>query len=120
MLQITPKHKIFVATHAVDFRRGIDGLASCCRQQWQLDPMTGHVFLFHNKKRTALKLLAYDSQGYWLCQKRLSRGSFKYWPSSPYSVVTLSIAQLQALLYNADPSLIDTPVFKPLPDEDCI
>jgi transposase len=114
MLQITPKHKIFVAIQPIDFRCGIDGLAACCRSKWQLDPMTGHVFVFCNRKRTALKILAYDSQGYWLCHKRLSRGSFEYWPKSPHTVVNLGIAQLQALLYNANPGLIDAPVFKPL------
>ena len=114
MLQISPKQKIFVAIGAIDFRCGIDGLAGYCRQLWQLNPMTGHVFVFRNRRRTALKILAYDSQGYWLCHKRLSKGCFSHWPTSSHSIVTLSVPQLQALLYNADPSLIDVQVFKPL------
>lgn len=114
MLQISPKQKIFIAIKAIDFRCGIDSLAGYCRRIWQLNPMTGHVFVFRNRRRSALKILAYDSQGYWLCHKRLSRGYFNHWPTSPHNVVTLSVVQLQALIYNADPSLVDMKIFKPL------
>lgn len=61
MLAITPKHKIFIAVQHIDFRRGLDGIAALCRQQWQLDPLSGHFFIFRNRKANSIKILAYDS-----------------------------------------------------------
>src|SRR5271157_3684181 len=72
MLQITPQMKILVAVEPADFRRGIDGLARLCRETLRHDPFIGAVFVFRNRKGTALKVLTYDGQGFWLCHKRLS------------------------------------------------
>ena len=76
MLQITPQMKILVAVEPADFRRGIDGLARLCQQALHEDPFAGTVFVFRNRKGTALKVLMYDGQGFWLCHKRLSQGAF--------------------------------------------
>jgi transposase len=116
MLAITPKHKIFIAVQHIDFRRGIDGIAALCRQQWQLDPLSGHVFIFRNRKGHSIKVLAYDSQGLWLCQKRLSRGRFIHWPQSSSAVLTLTAAQLHVLLYNGDPHLVQSTIWRPIDD----
>jgi transposase len=72
MLQITPRMKILLAVEPADFRRGIDGLAQLCRERLQQDPFLGTVFVFRNRRGTAVKLLTYDGQGFWLCHKRLS------------------------------------------------
>ena len=106
MLQITPKHRLFIAIEPVDFRAGIDGLAALCHQKMLNDPLSGNVFVFSNRKKNAVKVLAYDSQGFWLCHKRLSKGFFKYWPTSSNSAVELSVSQLQVLLYKGDPAQI--------------
>ena len=82
MLQITPQMKILVAVEPADFRRGIDALARLCQETLQHDPFVGTVFVFRNRKATALKVLMYDGQGFWLCQKRLSQGRFPWWPST--------------------------------------
>ena len=81
MLQITPQMKILVAVEPVDFRRGIDGLARLCQETLEHDPFAGTVFVFRNRRATALKVLLYDGQGFWLCHKRLSQGRFPWWPS---------------------------------------
>jgi len=104
MLQITAKHNIFIAIQPVDFRRGIDGLASYCRKILIADPMSGHVFIFRNKKAKAIKVLMYDSQGFWLCIKRLSHGKFNWWPKSRQLAMRLSVPQLHSLLWNTQPS----------------
>ena len=82
MIQITPHMRILLAAEPADFRKGIDGLAGLCRQVLKSDPFSGHVFVFRNKSATSIKILIYDGQGYWLCQKRLSRGQFKWWPKA--------------------------------------
>ena len=82
MLRITPQMKILVAVEPADFRRGIDALARLCQEHLKHDPFAGTVFVFRNRRATSLKVLMYDGQGFWLCQKRLSQGRFPWWPSS--------------------------------------
>jgi transposase len=104
MLQITPQMKILVAVEPTDFRRGIDGLARLCRDTLHQDPFVGAVFVFRNRKATALKLLMYDGQGFWLCHKRLSRGHFPWWPSAADGIAQrLAAHQLAVLLAAGNP-----------------
>ena len=103
MINVSPKHRIFLAIHPIDFRKGINGIVRLCKNQFNQDPMNGHYFIFRNKRKTDIKLLYYDSQGFCLFQKRLSSGKFDYWPTAAHSVVTLTPAQLQVLIYNGDP-----------------
>ena len=80
MLQITPQMRILAAIEPVDFRKGIDALAQLCKQKLETDPFSGCLFLFRSRSATAIKILVYDSQGFWIAQKRLSKGRFKWWP----------------------------------------
>src|SRR5664280_435033 len=80
MIQITPQMRILVAVEPVDFRKGIDGLAALCRQALSSDPLSGALFVFCSRRGHAIKCLTYDGQGFWICQKRLSRGRFTAWP----------------------------------------
>lgn len=82
MLQITPQMKILVAVESADFRKGIDGLVRLCKDTLGQDPFAGTVFVFRNRRGTAIKVLVYDGQGFWLCHKRLSEGRFRWWPSA--------------------------------------
>jgi len=105
MIQLTPQMRIMVAVEPVDFRCGIDGLCRLCRQVLQDDPFSGAVFVFRSRSGTSIKLLAFDGQGYWLFQKRLSQGRFRHWPRSgdDHSARQLLVHQLQALLAGGDP-----------------
>ncbi len=106
MLQITPQMRVLVAVAPADFRKGIDGLAKECRTALKSDPFSGAVFVFRNRRKTAVKLLVYDGQGFWLCTKRLSVGKFKYWPSSKEeSSASLQTYELSVLLSGGDPYL---------------
>lgn len=82
MLAITPQMKILVAVEPADFRKGIDGLVRLCQDALGEDPFAGAVFCFRNRRKTAIKVLVYDGQGFWLCHKRLSEGRFEWWPSA--------------------------------------
>ena len=103
MIQLTPQSRIFLATAPVDFRKGIDGLASVCRQVLGDNPLEGAVYVFRNRSGTSMKLLLYDGQGYWLCMKRLSTGCFAWWPQSADARVPLSARELVILLWNGHP-----------------
>jgi len=105
MIAVMPQMRLLLAIEPVDFRKGIDGLVAVCRQQLQAEPFGGTVFVFASRNRKSVKILAYDGQGFWLCQKRLSEGRFQWWPRSKGSAVTgVEPHQLQLLLWNGDPS----------------
>jgi hypothetical protein len=63
MIQLTPQMRLLVAIAPADFRRGIDGLVRVCRESLGADPFSGTVFVFRNRRGTAIKILAYDGQG---------------------------------------------------------
>jgi len=79
-------------------------LVAVCRQKLAADPLAGALFVFSNRRRQALKLLVYDGQGFWLCQKRLSKGRFHWWPTVHHGATRhLAAHQLQTLLWNGNP-----------------
>ena len=104
MLLVTAQTRLLVCVEPANFRNGIDGLAAFCRASLGEDPFRGTVFVFRNRRGTTLKALAYDGQGFWLCQKRLSEGRFRWWPSATDQRVTVLAAhELQVLLSAGDP-----------------
>jgi transposase len=79
-------------------------LCRLCREALKSDPFSGAVFVFRNRRATSVKILAYDGQGFWLCQKRLSQGRFGYWPRRGDSAQRELLAhELQVLLMGGDP-----------------
>ena len=105
MLQITPQMTLFLSINHADFRKGIDGLIALCRQQLHQDPFSGALFIFANRDRTGIKLLAYDGNGFWLCQKRFSSGKLKWWPSASVgqSVYHIDATKLAILISQGNP-----------------
>ncbi|MGZ4856950.1 MAG: IS66 family insertion sequence element accessory protein TnpB [Methanobacteriaceae archaeon] len=108
MLQLTAKHKIFIGINPIDFRSGIDAIAGYCKSVLSLNPFNGHVFLFRSRRANAIRILLYDSQGFWLSTKRLSQGTFKWWPKTTEQVLELSISQLNSILWNDKPPPLPT------------
>ena len=103
MIQITPHMKIFLCIVPIDFRKGIDGLSQVCRAVLDKDPFSGSMFIFRNKRKTTLKILLYDGQGFWLFVKRLSRGRFNWWPQNEEtSSINITPAQLHLLIWNGN------------------
>lgn len=102
MISLGPTTKVYIASEPVDMRNGMDGLAAICRQKLEADPMTGAVFVFTNRTHSHVRLLAYDGQGFWLCTKRLSAGSFRFWPEGA-RLSRLAAEQLYVLLRGGDP-----------------
>ncbi len=109
MIQISPQMRILVSLKPVDFRKGIDGLCRICRKELESDPFGGALFVFCNRSRTALRILCYDGNGFWLCHKRLSSGRIDSWPERR----ELDAHELQALIWNFKPGAVK--FFKKLP-----
>lgn len=104
MIQVSAGTRILVAVKPADFRRGIDGIGRLCREVLQHDPFSGSIFVFRNGRATAIKLLYYDGQGFWLAHKRLSRGKFRWWPAEGgRSATAIEAHQLTVLVFAGDP-----------------
>lgn len=102
MLTLSPAVRIYVATGATDLRRSIDGLVGLVREQFQLDPLSGHWFVFRNRRGDRVKLLAWDQSGFWVCYKRLEQGTFA-WPTDETDTpVTMRSGDLFLLLAGVD------------------
>ena len=112
LIQITPQLRILVAIDAIDGRKGIDSLAQLCREKLDADPFSGCLFIFRSRRGTAIKLLAYDGQGFWLATKRLSKGRFRWWPTGSEPARKLRAHQAQLLLAAANPDTEVPPVWR--------
>jgi len=77
MLTLSPSTRVFVARTPIDFRRGIDGLCGHVRDAFGEDPLSGHWFVFTNKRANRLRILTWDFNGFWLATKRLEQGTFE-------------------------------------------
>jgi len=84
-------------------RKGFEGLYGLVRDQLQVEPLSGHMFIFSNAQRNRLKLLFWDGSGLWVCAKRLERGRFR-WPQAEAgkSKVVLSQEELALLVGGID------------------
>jgi transposase len=112
MLQITPQMRILVAVEAVDGRKGIDSLVELCREKLDADPFSGCLFVFRSRRATSIRILTYDGQGFWLAQKRLSKGRFLWWPSANGPACTLEAYQAQLLVAAGNPDTQAAPMWR--------
>ena len=102
MLTISPAVRIYLATGATDLRRSVDGLSMLVREQFGLDPLSGHLFVFRNRRGDRLKILVWDRSGFWVLYKRLEQGTFA-WPDERDAVsVTITSGDLLVLLSGVD------------------
>jgi transposase len=102
MLTLSPAVRIYLATGATDLRRSIDGLSGLVRERLALDALSGHLFLFRNRRGDRLKVLVWDRSGFWVLYKRLERGTFA-WPREDGSgTVEMRSADLALLLAGVD------------------
>ena len=76
MLTLPPSVRVFVHLGPTDMRRSLDGLAAMTRQIIRQDPLSGHLFVFFNRRRDRVKVLAWDRTGLCLWYKRLEAGLF--------------------------------------------
>ncbi len=109
-LCITMDGAYFLFCGAPQKRKGIDSLAQLCREKSNSDPFSGCLFIFRNRSARAIRILAYDGQGFWLSTKRLSKGRFRWWPTGAEAGRSLRAHQAQMLLAGGDPETEAAPI----------
>jgi transposase len=101
MLTVPENVRIHLAAGATDMRKSFDTLAALTRSVIGQDPRSGHLFVFCNRGRDRLKILHWESSGYWLLAKRLEKGTFA-WPDAQQTSVMLTATELAVLLGGLD------------------
>lgn len=93
-----PSHtRVYLAVGSTDMRKAINGLSILVQDKLDLDPFSGHLFVFCNRRRTMIKALYWDHNGFCLWQKRLEKHHFK-WPNIERQVLSIDSRQLNWLL----------------------
>jgi transposase len=77
MLSLTSSTKIYVYTSVTDMRKGVHGLSGIVRDEFADDPTNGNLFVFVNRRRDRMKILHFDSGGFWLYYRLLEAGTFE-------------------------------------------
>lgn len=93
--------RVYLVTGYTDMRKAIGSLSVMVQAQLELDPFSGHLFVFCNRKQNIIKILYWDVNGFCLWQKKLEKHFFK-WPKSREDVLYLQKRQLDWLLDGLD------------------
>ena len=101
MLSLPSALRIFLATEPADMRKGFDGLSQLVRERIAQDPLSGHLFVFRNKRRDRVKILYWDRDGFALWYKRLEKGTFRF-PEAKDGRVEVTPAEMAAVLEGID------------------
>jgi transposase len=103
MLSLSPTLRIFLCTEDADLRKSFDGLAQMVRDFLGGDPLSGHLFVFRNKRRDRLKLLYWDGDGLAIWYKRLEKGTFRFpAPAGNGQGVEIRVADFAMILDGVD------------------
>ena len=102
MLSLPLPVRIFLCAEPADLRKSFDGLAQLVRASLGADPLSGHLFVFRNKRSDRLKLLYWDTDGLAIWYKRLEQGSFRFPPVRGGRGVEIRAADLTMLLDGVD------------------
>lgn len=100
-MQLSFKAPIWLYHEPVDFRKQIDGLVLLIASELTANPTSGELFIFRNRQANKIKLLWYDTNGFWLCYKRLEKGQLKF-PKNQVEALTLTRDELSWLLSGLD------------------
>ena len=109
MIMLPSAVRIFLCTRATDLRKSFDGLSGLVQECFGQDPLTGHLFLFLNRRRDRIKILYFDRDGLVIWYKRLEVGSFQNLEPTPgtgqlsgAAGIELSVTDLALILNGID------------------
>ncbi|MBE5059099.1 IS66 family insertion sequence element accessory protein TnpB [Lactobacillus crispatus] len=97
MIRLSDLGQVYIVCGKTDLRKGIDGLAIVVKEQFDLDPFSGKVFLFCGGRKDRFKALYWDGQGFWLLYKRFENGHLT-WLRNQNEVQALSAEQVDWLM----------------------
>ena len=103
MLSIPSLVKVFLHVEPVNLHYGFDRLAALAHEEMGQDPLSGHLFVFRNRRGDRVKLLFWDTDGLVIYYKRLERGVFKFPPATHGVAAAVSVSDLSLLLCGIDP-----------------
>ena len=101
MFGLSAAVRVYLAKEPADMRKSFDSLAALASGTLGLDPLSGHLFVFVNKRRDRIKILYWDRDGLVVWAKRLERGTYRI-PDAAANRVEMTIAELAALLAGID------------------
>jgi transposase len=101
VLSLSSALRIFLATEPADMRKGFDGLSQLVRERIAQDPLSGHLYVFRNRRRDRVKILYWDRDGLALWYKRLEKGTFRF-PEAVDGRVEVTPAEMAAVLEGID------------------
>lgn len=101
MLSLPPQVRVFLCTRPTDLRKSFDGLSGLVSEMFEVDLLSGHLFVFVNRRRDRVKILYWDHDGLCLWYKRLEAGTFQL-PAAPSDGVELDATELSLLLSGID------------------
>lgn len=104
-MRFDPSVAVYLAVGATDMRKAINGLSILVQQQMGKDAFGGQYFAFSNRRRTLIKVLYWDRNGFCLWQKRLEKHRFP-WPERPEEVMEIRAGELGFLLEGLDISSV--------------
>lgn len=98
MLKLRAEIQIYVRVTPIDMRKSIDGLSSLVAQEFNGDPLSGHLFVFFNRSRDKVKLIYWDRNGYVLHYKRMESHRFYVPTLTGHNQLVITETQLNGLL----------------------
>lgn len=102
MIPLGPATRIYLAAGVTDLRKSFEGLCDLVTNQFKEDPLSGHLYLFANRKKNRIKLLYFDGTGVWVCAKRLGKGRFAWPKTSEPGALRIVAEELTLLLAGID------------------
>jgi len=102
MIPLGPATRIYLAAGATDLRKSFEGLSDLVTNQFKEDPLSGHLYVFANRKKNRIKLLYFDGTGVWVCAKRLGKGCLAWPKTSEPGALRILAEELTLLLSGID------------------
>jgi len=101
MLSFPSSVRIYLCTRPADLRRSFDGLAALTQEVIGQNPLSGHWFVFRNRRGDRMKILVWDRTGYCVWYKRLEAGTFRF-PAAAADSVEVEVSDLALILEGMD------------------
>lgn len=110
MIQVSPGATIHLVGEPIKMNSRLKGTLGICRDILNLEPMNGGYVVFRNASGDRLRILFYDGDGWWLCEKIFSSGRLRYW-SECTGVSEITARELAVLLWRGSPAGAKFPEF---------